>query len=287
MKSLAQGVFMFCDLNQKDWDDYIDIVLMSFRMSVQDTMKVTPYMMLYGRDPVMPFDLKMPRPARVCEGAEKDFVARIKHRVCQAQEVAKEHLLQDQARKRARIKTKSREFVLGQKVLVFNPSVRLGRVSKLTHHWTGPFTVVGHPSLVTVELISPKGQKVIVNVARMKAYHTRQVTEGEWEEIVEHVAMSPVTKVQSLVVKTAPSPNAGRKIRRIIARQRKRGEDGKLHVMYHIVLAGRKRPVWELDENLRGCETLIDEFESQVKEMEGAEGTEHSRGTKEVRVSEK
>lgn len=48
-------------INQKqdDWDEHIDSILFSYRTSVHASTKYTPFFLMYGRDPVLPIELRV------------------------------------------------------------------------------------------------------------------------------------------------------------------------------------------------------------------------------------
>ena len=51
----------FVSENQKDWDEYIFLLMMAYRAAVHETTKVSPYEMMFGRTINLPIDLDCPR----------------------------------------------------------------------------------------------------------------------------------------------------------------------------------------------------------------------------------
>ena len=54
---------MYVSKNQKDWDQFIPLVLFAHRTSVLDTIENSPFYVLYGREPRLPIDVKYLPPA--------------------------------------------------------------------------------------------------------------------------------------------------------------------------------------------------------------------------------
>ena len=44
--------------NQKDWDEFIPLILFAYRTSVLDAIEDSPFYVLYGRKPRLPIDVK-------------------------------------------------------------------------------------------------------------------------------------------------------------------------------------------------------------------------------------
>ena len=46
----------FVDMEQKDWDLYLDAILFSYRVSRHDSTKQSPFVLVYGRQPRLPIE---------------------------------------------------------------------------------------------------------------------------------------------------------------------------------------------------------------------------------------
>ena len=46
--------------DQSNWDDLIENVLFTYRVSYNRTLKDNPFYLIYGRDPILPQDLFIP-----------------------------------------------------------------------------------------------------------------------------------------------------------------------------------------------------------------------------------
>ena len=56
--TLCQSLSMYVSKNQKDWDDFIPLVLFAHRTSVLEVIGDSPFYVLYGREPRLPVDVK-------------------------------------------------------------------------------------------------------------------------------------------------------------------------------------------------------------------------------------
>ena len=56
--TLCQSLSMYVSKNQKDWDDFIPLVLFAHRTSVLEVIGDSPFYVLYGCEPRLPVDVK-------------------------------------------------------------------------------------------------------------------------------------------------------------------------------------------------------------------------------------
>lgn len=56
-QTLQRALLKMVEKNQKEWENYIDSVLFSYRTSKQASTKYSPFFILYGREPRLPTDL--------------------------------------------------------------------------------------------------------------------------------------------------------------------------------------------------------------------------------------
>lgn len=58
-RTVSRALLKFINLQQDDWDEQLDGVLFSYRTSVHASTKYTPFYLMYGRDPVLPIELRV------------------------------------------------------------------------------------------------------------------------------------------------------------------------------------------------------------------------------------
>ena len=61
--TLCKSLFMYVAKNQKDWDDFIPLILFAHRTSISEAIDDSPFYCLYGREPRLHADVKFLPPA--------------------------------------------------------------------------------------------------------------------------------------------------------------------------------------------------------------------------------
>ena len=91
--TLCQSLSMYVAKNQKDWDDFIPLILFAHRTSVLEAIGDSPFYVLYGREPRLPIDVKY-----LCLNSDNMSSSVLEHRkrfvekVEMAQNLARENL---------------------------------------------------------------------------------------------------------------------------------------------------------------------------------------------------
>ena len=134
--TLANMLSMYVSSNAKNWDEYLDLVLMAYRLSVQTSTGETPYYMLYGRECRVPIDFVAP-PLLEKDVTANAYILNLQQRLQEAWEAANESIKIAQAKQKRNYdrKAKPSKFNVGQKVRMFNPSAKKGLGSKFKHSW--------------------------------------------------------------------------------------------------------------------------------------------------------
>ena len=135
---------MYVSKNQKDWDLWLEQVLLAYRTSIHESTGATPFSLLYGREAWLPIDLCFtPPPEEESITSYNHYAFQHQDRLTTSFKLAQEELQLSQERKAEEYDKKAwgPPFKAGDRVWLFNPSTPHTLSSKLVSHWTGPFTV--------------------------------------------------------------------------------------------------------------------------------------------------
>jgi hypothetical protein len=148
----------FVNENQSNWDEFLQIVLFAYRTSVQQTTTISPFEMLYNRDPTLPSDVDMLKP-----NIENQFVKNINEVWREARKNINKSAKYEI--KRLNNKYKSIKYRVGQLIRVHSPATKVGLKTKLRSNlWQGPYPIVTVYNNGNVDIkIGDKIRKVHVN----------------------------------------------------------------------------------------------------------------------------
>ena len=153
---------MYVNEQHKDWDEFLPLVLFAYRTSLHDSVKDTPFFLLYGRDAKLPLDHKAHQLTRVS-------LEKAQTRQKQFYDIKK---------------PTSRSYSVGDSVYLYVPRVKRGQTPKFAHYWQGPYVIAKKMSPVNYQIVSDKGVKQVVHVNRLKPANIRssQISESDSDE---------------------------------------------------------------------------------------------------------
>jgi len=153
------------------WEEYLHLVEFAYNNHFQDLAKLSPFEILYGWKCNTPISWRSPID-RLMLGLEllKDMELRVKqvqHNLKAAQDMQKSY---------ADLKRTPRNFRVGDHVFVkvkpIRSSLKLGRCTKLTPRYCGPFEILARVGLVAYQLTLPPRIQVhnFFHVSLLKRY---------------------------------------------------------------------------------------------------------------------
>ncbi len=171
-KTLAESLAKLS--NQDNWDKYIAPTLFAYRTSQHSTTKVTPFLLSYGREAVLPIDEEK-------ESSEDPLMDRFKSIVDELPQIRNdtyERVVQQQQKQKEyhdQQITSSTTFSIGDKVLLYDAKKEKQWSGKLEDKWKGPYYI--HAVLLngSYKIRSIKGQvlKTPQNGRLLKLYQDR------------------------------------------------------------------------------------------------------------------
>ena len=165
--------------NQSNWADLIDNCLMIYRTTVSRTLKDSPFFLLYGRDPVLPQDLKFGQSSWTGDSpiSLDDLLLNHKTQLLANLKDAYNNLLNTKADYQKTYKDyydKSHVekcFAIDDLVMIYTKVPKKGLSLKLLPKWDGPFRISERLDTVTYRVESIDGTKIMaVHVQRMRKY---------------------------------------------------------------------------------------------------------------------
>ncbi len=164
----------YCMQEEKDWDLGIPYVIFAARDARQESLGFSPFQLVYGHTPRGP--LRLVRDSWIHETKSDNllnYVSKVKDRLWQATELAREHLMQAQTKIKDHydLKAKAREFHPGDKVLLYLPIPK----SALQAKFYGPYTINRKVSDTGYVIDTPDRYRKTryCHVNLLKEYHQR------------------------------------------------------------------------------------------------------------------
>ena len=128
----------------EDWDKHLSLTSMAYNSTVHTSTGYTPYFLTHGREMRLPVDLLIPvDPPDFQHQSTTSFARTTKNALSDAFQIANSFL--DGARKRQKHGydkwAKEHPYSVGDRVWLFDPTVRRGRANKRVLPWVGPYII--------------------------------------------------------------------------------------------------------------------------------------------------
>ena len=159
---LAKGVQ---DKLHSEWEDVLPSALLAMRTCVNESSKYTPYMLMYGRDPILPLDTLL-EPRRRYYGDEYVPTMLQRLQTAFAHVAINTKKAREYIKRQADKKARQRLFNEGDPVFLHDPCIKEGQMKKLSSPWRSHYRIVEMITPVTAlirnqksggHIVSPKG----------------------------------------------------------------------------------------------------------------------------------
>jgi hypothetical protein len=168
---------------KSDWDMYLPAMLFAYRTMKQNTTKFTPFMLMYGRQPVLPIELEI-EPYDQNGNTPKDIQDLLIERTNKIVDFQNNVVPEAQTNiENAQKKMKKRHdetaqpsFKIGDKVLVHQTQLQANLSAKLEDKWIGPYyihDVIGQGVYKLRNIEKQRLVKGTINGSRLKLYKER------------------------------------------------------------------------------------------------------------------
>ena len=165
---LAEYLRHYVSEAQTDWDDWVPYAVYMYNSTVHSTTKFTPFELVYGFKSEVPSAL---RETPTVQYNYDDYVMELKGRLQSSHEIARQRLLSGKERSKEYYDKGSEipTIQVGQKILIFDKTVRRGRSKKLSPQYIGPYDVLAVEGVNVLIKRGRSTQKIHVN--RVKPYY--------------------------------------------------------------------------------------------------------------------
>ena len=144
-RTVLNMLAMFCQDNQKSWDEHLPQLLMAYRASVHSSIGITPNKMVFGREVTLPVEavVAVPREPVATQVDTITYTQELKQSLEKVHDFARKSLRKSTVYQKRHydLRARKRSFTVGQPVWLYNPVRRVGVCSKLTCNWKGPFII--------------------------------------------------------------------------------------------------------------------------------------------------
>lgn len=167
-KTLKQMISMLTAKGEK-WADILPYVVFCYNTGYQDTIRETPFLLVYGRDPVLPLDVSFNRKELAELRESSDYAVLVRERLNEARTLASKNIKLAQERQKTYFDRGRKDitFEKDQLVLLKIPPVGI----KAQRKFTGPHRIVSRVSPVNYEIELMDGScREIVHVEKLKPY---------------------------------------------------------------------------------------------------------------------
>jgi hypothetical protein len=154
--------------DQTNWDEWVLYAVYVYNTSTHTSTGYTPFELVYG------FKASMPSTVQGDPSTQynyDDFLIELKGRLQTAHKIAREKLISSKEKSKEYYDRDAKEttFKIGDRVLLYDETVRRGRSRKLCSQWLGPYEIV---SLDKVNANIKKGRRIQkVHLNRLKPFY--------------------------------------------------------------------------------------------------------------------
>ena len=149
---------------QNNWSTQLPYVMTAYRTSVHESTGYTPHFLVYGREICLPINFMYPNPHDHLPSSTNEFVSARKLAFQKAYESARSTLNQSQKRRNELYNRKVHGplYQEGQKVLLHNPVVPVGKSPNFFCPWKGSYVIIQDINDVTYRTEDPLTNKQLV-----------------------------------------------------------------------------------------------------------------------------
>jgi hypothetical protein len=165
-KTVKKYLASYVDKSTLNWQDFLPALMPAYNTSYHSTIATTPFELLFGVKPRLP---SLPAPEIKRQHYGESFAAERLQILQQTRKLAHETATEQGKKYKFNCNSKAapHKFKIGQKIFL-NDSTALGKNSKLSPNWTGPYEIIDINDNKAKNKI--KNKLKVVNIARIKPF---------------------------------------------------------------------------------------------------------------------
>jgi len=171
-RTLTDHLRVMIDDRQGDWDKMAQLFLLGYRTLPHATTQISPCMLMYGRQLLLPAELEYGVPfQQVVEKSSGQYAQQLRESPWHVHEQACQNIRSAlvTSKRRYDFKTSPADFQIRDIVWVFNPKKMGGLTRKLSPQWEGPYTIIRKISDVCFQIQkSPRSRMKTVHADRLR-----------------------------------------------------------------------------------------------------------------------
>jgi hypothetical protein len=259
-RTLIEMVKSFVAEDQKDWDEHLPLLELAMNSAKQSSTGESPFMMMYGREAVLPVDVQLKTPIAT---AANPAVGELQQKMKEVWKRATTAMEKAQVRQQTSSNKNRREVVysVGEKVWLSTAHIHLrankelDRTMKFSAKYIGPFEIIEVKNANAYKLKLPDKFQMhaVVNVERLKKFvdGTDQFPTREVEE----------WRPSGEVVRDA-NGELEWEVERVIAQ---RGNERNRSYLVKWVGYPLYESTWERERNLENAQDKVAEFQKRLQ----------------------
>ena len=177
-RTLENMLSLYVADNQKDWDQYLPLMMMAYRATPQGSTQCSPNLLMLGREVDLPIDLMFGRPEIDLDVNETDYTSKLRCKFESAYDYARGQLQKSAIRQKRNYdqRVKQDKIMKGEFVWLYTPRRKKGLSPKLQRIWSGPYLVTSVLDDCVFRIQrSPRCKPLIVHRDRLAKYHGTDV----------------------------------------------------------------------------------------------------------------
>ena len=185
-RDLKKNLVKMMKVTGKEWDKQLAHTVLTLNTAINRTTGVSPYFALYGRNPVMPYDIVFGEQVEKGETAG-EYGDRLKEKLTKVYTtMRKNNKSTHEVTKKYYVDKKLRTFAVGDLVCAYYDIPTKGKPKKLSEKFLGPFQVTAKLGDLIYEIVSHgswrKPVRTTIQIDRLRP----------WREAVESIPNSEV-----------------------------------------------------------------------------------------------